>query len=73
MTPFERQRPHLIIGSRKRRIANGAGLKIQDVNKLLSQFEKMQKMMKKFAQPGGIQKMMRGLGGLTGMGDFFGK
>ena len=68
MTRKERQRPILIKGSRKRRIANGSGTRIQDVNKLLKQFTQMQKMMKKMSRKGGMQKMMRGLQGLPGMG-----
>jgi signal recognition particle subunit SRP54 len=67
MTPKERRVPKLISGSRKKRIANGAGMQIQDVNRLLKQFEQMQKMMKKFTKPGGMQKMMRGMGGIPGM------
>jgi len=63
MTPNERLRPQLIKGSRKRRIANGAGRSIQEVNKLLKQFTQMQKMMKKMGKGGGMKKMMRGLGG----------
>ena len=63
MTPKERRFPKLIQGSRKRRIANGAGLQIQDVNKLLKQFQQMQKMLKKFSSKGGMMKMMRGLQG----------
>ncbi len=66
MTPKERRVPKIISGSRKKRIANGAGMKIQDVNRLLKQFEQMQKMMKKFSKPGGMKKMMRGLGGMMG-------
>jgi signal recognition particle subunit SRP54 len=62
MTPRERQRPELIKGSRKRRIANGSGTQVQDVNKLLKQFTQMQKMMKKMSK-GGMAKMLRGLGG----------
>ncbi len=69
MTEKERRIPKLIIGSRKKRIANGAGVQIQDVNRLLKQFEQMQKMMKKFSKPGAMQKMMRGLGGMAGMAD----
>lgn len=57
MTARERRFPDLINGSRKRRIALGSGTQIQDVNKLLKQFEQMQKMMKKFAK-GGMHKMM---------------
>ena len=67
MTPKERRVPKIIAGSRKKRIAQGSGTQIQDVNKLLKQFEQMQKMMKKFTKPGGLQKMMRGIGGLPGM------
>lgn len=67
MTPKERRIPKLIVGSRKKRIAQGSGTQIQDVNKLLKQFEQMQKMMKKFTKPGGMQKMMRGLGGIPGL------
>jgi signal recognition particle subunit SRP54 len=67
MTPKERRVPKIVAGSRKKRIAQGSGTQIQDVNKLLKQFEQMQKMMKKFTKPGGLQKMMRGIGGLPGM------
>lgn len=67
MTPKERRIPKLIVGSRKKRIALGSGTQIQDVNKLLKQFEQMQKMMKKFTKPGGMQKMMRGIGGMAGL------
>ena len=63
MTPKERRYPNLIQGSRKRRIVNGAGLQVQDLNRLLKQFTQMQKMMKKFSSPGGMMKMMRGLQG----------
>ncbi|WP_394129722.1 signal recognition particle protein [Shewanella maritima] len=64
MTPAERQRPDIIKGSRKRRIANGSGTQIQDVNRLLKQFTQMQKMMKKMSGKGGMKKMMRGMGGM---------
>jgi len=57
MTPRERRYPDLINGSRKRRIAMGSGTQIQDVNRLLKQFEQMQKMMKKMAK-GGMHRMM---------------
>jgi signal recognition particle subunit SRP54 len=70
MTPGERERPDVIKGSRKRRIAMGSGTQIQDVNKLLKQFTQMQKMMKKMSG-GGMKKMMRGMGGMMppgGMG-----
>jgi len=62
MTPRERRRPNLIDGSRKRRIAGGAGVQVQDVNRLLKQFLQMQKAMKRFAK-GGLQKLLRGMGG----------
>ncbi|QDP00525.1 signal recognition particle protein [Thalassotalea sp. PS06] len=70
MTPAERQRPEIIKGSRKRRIAAGSGTQIQDVNKLLKQFTQMQKMMKKMSGKGGMQKMMRSMQGMMppGMG-----
>jgi signal recognition particle subunit SRP54 len=64
MTPKERARPALIQGSRKRRIANGSGTQIQDVNKVLKQHEQMQKMLKKVSSKGGMMKMMRGLQGM---------
>ena len=63
MTPQERMKPDLIKASRKRRIAVGAGVQVQDVNRMLSQFEQMQSMMKKM-KGGGMMKMMRGLQGL---------
>lgn len=71
MTPKERRIPKLIAGSRKKRIALGSGTQIQDVNRLLKQFEQMQKMMKKFTKPGGMKQMMRGMGGLTGLKGMF--
>lgn len=67
MTSKERRIPKIIIGSRKKRIAQGSGTQIQDVNRLLKQFEQMQKMMKKFTKPGGMKQMMRGMGGMTGL------
>ena len=63
MTAKERKKPEIIKGSRKKRIAAGCGMQIQDVNRLLKQFTQMQKMMKKMSQKGGMAKMMRGLGG----------
>jgi signal recognition particle subunit SRP54 len=62
MTPAERVRPEIIKASRKRRIAAGAGVPVQDVNRLLSQFEQMREMMKRM-QKGGLAKMMRGMKG----------
>ncbi len=67
MTAKERRLPKIINPSRKKRIANGSGTQLQDVNKLLKQFIQMQKMMKKFSKPGGMKKMMRGLSGMPGM------
>jgi len=67
MTPKERHFPALIKGSRKQRIAKGSGRTVQEVNKMLKQFEQMQKMMKKLSAKGGMKKMMRGLGGMGGM------
>jgi signal recognition particle subunit SRP54 len=80
MTAAERVNPDIIKGSRKRRIANGSGTQIQDVNKLLKQFSQMQKMMKKMSVKGGMKKMMRSMqgmmppgGGGGGMGGMFGR
>jgi signal recognition particle subunit SRP54 len=67
MTPQERAFPAIIKGSRKRRIAQGSGTQVQDVNKLLKQFTQMQKMMKKM-KGGGMAKMLRGLKGRMGPG-----
>jgi signal recognition particle subunit SRP54 len=63
MTPAERTKPDLLKASRKRRIATGAGVTVQEVNQLLKQFEQTQKMMKLVAK-GGMQKMLRGMKGL---------
>ena len=63
MTPQERAKPELIKASRKRRIAAGAGVQVQEVNRLLSQFEQVQSMMKKIKN-GGMMKLMRGLKGM---------
>jgi len=63
MTPLERSKPELIKASRKRRIAAGAGVQVQEVNRMLSQFEQMQSMMKKL-KGGGMMKMMRGMKGM---------
>jgi signal recognition particle subunit SRP54 len=62
MTPKERRFPDLIKGSRKRRIAAGSGTQVQDVNRLLKQFDQMQRMMKKMSK-GGLARLMRGMGG----------
>ena len=62
MTFLERKKPDVIKAKRKIRIASGSGVTVQEVNKLLKQFDEMQKMMKMFSK-GGIGKMMRGLSG----------
>jgi len=76
MTPKERAFPDIIKGSRKRRIAEGSGLQVQDVNRLIKQQMQMKKMMKKMSK-GGMAKMMRamkgggmppGMGGPGGLG-----
>ena len=74
MTKKERANPDIIKGSRKRRIAAGAGVDVHEVNVLLRQFDMMQKMMKKMGK-GGIRKMagamkgmMGAMGGMGGMG-----
>ncbi|MFC3394654.1 signal recognition particle protein [Brenneria rubrifaciens] len=63
MTRQERAKPEIIKGSRKRRIAMGSGMQVQDVNRLLKQFDDMQRMMKKM-KSGGLAKMMRGMKGM---------
>ena len=65
MTPQERRNPEVLNGSRKRRITQGSGTQLQDLNRLLKQHKQMQKMMKKMKK-GGMAKMMQGLGGLGG-------
>jgi signal recognition particle subunit SRP54 len=66
MTPLERRKPDLLKASRKRRIAAGAGVHVQEVNRLLNQFEQMQGMMKKM-KGGGMMKMMKRMGGMKGL------
>ena len=63
MTPLERRKPDLLKASRKRRIAAGAGVQVQEVNRLIAQFEQMQKMMK-MMKGGGMAKMMKGMKGM---------
>ena len=72
MTPKERENPSIIGASRKKRIAAGAGLKVEDVNRLLKSFEQMQKLIKQFSGPGAGKKMkrMKGFGGLGGFPGF---
>ncbi|MFT4997544.1 MAG: signal recognition particle subunit SRP54, partial [Flavobacteriales bacterium] len=64
MTPFERRKPDLLNGSRKRRITEGSGTQIQDLNRLLKQHKQMSKMMKKMGKKGGMANLMRGMGGM---------
>jgi len=64
----ERRRPEMIDNSRKRRIAAGAGVPLPEVNRLLKQFDQMQKTMKKMFKGGMLKNMMRGMGGMGGMG-----
>ena len=68
MTPKERENPNIIGASRKKRIAAGCGMKVEDVNRLLKSFEQMQKMVKQFSGPGAGKRLkrMRGLGGMGG-------
>ncbi|KAF1048575.1 signal recognition particle protein [Xylophilus sp.] len=66
MTPLERRKPDLIKATRKRRIAAGSGVQVQDVNRLLKEFEQMQEMMKKM-KGGGLMKMMKRMGGMKGL------
>jgi signal recognition particle subunit SRP54 len=74
MTPQERRFPDIIKGSRKRRIANGSGTQIQEVNRLMKQHLQMRKAMKKFGKGGNMKNMMRAMkgrmppGGMGGMG-----
>ena len=67
MTPLERRKPDLLKATRKRRIAAGAGVQVQEVNRLLNQYEQMRDMMKKM-KGGGMMKMMKRMGGMKGMG-----
>ena len=68
MTPKEREMPNVINGSRKKRIAKGAGRDIQEVNRLLKQFEDTRKMMKLMNNKSAMASMMKQFGGLPGMG-----
>lgn len=63
MTPLERRKPELLKASRKRRIAAGAGVSVQEVNRMLNQFEQTQKMMKSLGKGGNMARMMRGMAG----------
>ncbi len=66
MTPGERAKPELLKASRKRRIAAGSGVPVQEVNRLLAQFDQMQGMMKQMKK-GGMAKMMRAMGGMKAL------
>ncbi len=70
MTPHERRFPAVLRGSRKKRIAQGSGVQVQDVNRLLKQFMQMQKMMKRMKKKGGVKRMMEQMqrGGVPGAG-----
>ena len=75
MTPYERENPNVLGSSRKKRIAAGSGTRVEDVNKLLKQFDTMQKMIKQFSGPGASKKMKKlqkrgGFPGMGGMGGF---
>lgn len=72
MTKKEREKPDIIGASRKKRIAAGAGVKVEDVNRLLKSFEQMRKMIKQFSGPGAAKKLkrMRGMGGFGGFRGF---
>ena len=70
MTPAERRNPDIIKGARNRRIAAGSGTQIQDVNRLLKQFDQMQRMMKKISGKGGLRKLMGGMKGMMPPGGF---
>jgi signal recognition particle subunit SRP54 len=70
MTPGERANPQIINGNRKNRLAKGSGTNIQEVNKLIKQFEDTKKMMKMMSNPKnmmGMMKKMKGMGGMPGM------
>lgn len=68
MTKEERKNPNILKASRKNRIANGSGTRVQDVNRLLNEYEKMKQMMRQMSQMAGGGKMPMGMGGLKGMG-----
>jgi signal recognition particle subunit SRP54 len=67
MTPAERAKPSIINPSRKRRIAAGSGMKVEDVNRLLKQFDQMQQMMKKFTGSGSKMNLRKARKQLAGM------
>jgi signal recognition particle subunit SRP54 len=67
MTPLERRKPELLKAARKRRIAGGAGVQVQEVNRLLNQYGQMRDVMKKM-KGGGMMKMMKRMGSMKGFG-----
>ena len=67
MTKQEKERPEIINGSRRRRIAAGSGVKVQEVNRLLRQFDQMRRTMKKLTKGNNAAQLMKGLG-LDGAG-----
>ena len=69
MTPKERENPNIIGASRKKRIAAGSGVRVEDVNKLLKSFEQMRSLIRQFSGPGAGRKMkrLRGMGGFPGL------
>jgi signal recognition particle subunit SRP54 len=71
MTPKERRSPDILNGSRKRRITQGSGTQLQDLNRLIKQHKQMAKMMKKMGKKGGMANMMRGMGGMMPPGGGF--
>ena len=68
MTPKERKNPQILHASRKKRIAAGSGTQVQEVNKLLKQYQQMQTMMKRMKKAGGMKKLMANMPGMGGMG-----
>ena len=72
MTPYERENPACLNHSRKRRVAAGAGVKVEEINRLLKQFEMMNQMMKQFSGPGAGKKLKRMGGKFGGLGGFGG-
>ena len=72
MTPYERENPACLNHSRKRRVAAGSGVKVEEINRLLKQFELMNQMMKQFSGPGASRKLKRMGGKFGGLGGFGG-
>ena len=68
MTPYERSNPHLLNGSRRKRIAKGSGTTIQEVNRLIKQFEDTRKMMKMFGDKNKMMNLMKNMPKMPGMG-----